>query len=83
MTATKKLLSVDVQDNGTVVVLFDDSAVMYQSMDALQFEIMLFTQNMSNILQLLLLLKYIQDGSTGKTIELDTIQSSNLVTING
>lgn len=83
MTATKTLLSVEVQDNGVVVVMYDDGGVIYQSMDALQFAVMQAAEGTSNQLQMLLLLLYMQDGTVGKTAVLDTLQPVNVVTING
>jgi len=83
MTATKTLLSVEVQDNGTVVVMYDDGGIVYQSMDALQFAVMQAATGTSNQLQMLLLLLYLQDGTVGKTAILDTLQPINVVTING
>ena len=83
MTATKTLLSVNVEDNGTVVVWFDDGGVVYQSMEALQFAVMQAAEGTSNQLQMLLLLLYMQDGTVGKTAVLDTLQPVNVVTING
>lgn len=83
MTATKTLLSVDVQDNGSVVVMFDDGGVVYQSMESLQFTVMQAAENTSNQLQMLLLLLYMQDGTVGKTAVLDTLQPVNVVTVNG
>jgi len=83
MTATKTLLSVEVQDNGTVVVMYDDGGIVYQSMDALQFAVMQAAEGTSNQLQMLLLLLYMQDGTVGKTAILDTLQPVNVVTING
>lgn len=83
MTATKTLISVEIQDNGTVVVMYDDGGVVYQSMDALQFAVMQAAEGTSNQLQMLLLLLYMQDGTVGKTAVLDTLQPVNVVTING
>ena len=83
MTATKTLLSVDLQDNGTVVVMYDDGGTVYQSMESLQFAVMQAAEGTSNQLQMLLLLLYIQDGTVGKTAVLDTLQPVNVVTING
>lgn len=83
MTATKTLLSVDVQDNGSVVVMFDDGGVVYQSMESLQFTVMQAAEGTSNQLQMLLLLLYMQDGTVGKTAVLDTLQPVNVVTVNG
>ena len=83
MTATKTLLSVDVQDNGSVVVMFDDGGVVYPSMESLQFTVMQAAENTSNQLQMLLLLLYMQDGTVGKTAVLDTLQPVNVVTVNG
>jgi hypothetical protein len=83
MTASKTLLSVEVQDNGTVVVFFDDGGVVYQSMEALQFSVNQAAENTSNQLQMLLLLLYMQDGMIGKTAVLDSLQPVNVVTING
>ena len=83
MTATKTLLSVEVQDNGVVIVMYDDGGVIYQSMDALEFAVMQAAELTSNQLQMLLLLLYMQDGTVGKTAVLDTLQPVNVVTING
>ncbi len=83
MTATKTLLSVDVQDNGTVVVFFNDGGVVYQSMEALQFDVTQAAEDTSGQLQMLLLLLYMQDGTVGKTALLDSLQPVNVVTING
>jgi len=83
MTATKTLLSVDVQTNGAVVVMYDDGGTVYQSMDSLQFTVMQAAEGTSNQLQMLLLLLYMQDGQVGKTAVLDTLQPVNVVTING
>ena len=83
MTATKTLLSVDVEDNGTVVVWFDDGGVVYQSMEALQFDVTQAAEGTSSQLQMLLLLLYIQDGVVGKTALLDSQQPVNVVTVNG
>ena len=83
MTATKTLLSVDVQDNGSVVVMFEDGGVVYQSMESLQFTVMQAAEGTSNQLQMLLLLLYMQDGTVGKTAVLDTLQPVNVVTVNG
>jgi hypothetical protein len=83
MTATKTLLSVEVQDNGTVVVMYDDGGTVYQSMESLQFTVMQSAEGTSQQLQMLLLLLYMQDGQVGKTAVLDTLQPVNVVTING
>lgn len=83
MTATKTLVSVEQQDNGVVVVMYDDGGVVYQSMEALQFAVMQAAEGTSNQLQMLLLLLYMQDGTVGKTAVLDTLQPVNVVTING
>jgi N-acetylmuramic acid 6-phosphate (MurNAc-6-P) etherase len=83
MTATKTLVSVDVQDNGTVVVMYDDGGTVYQSMEALQFDVTQAAEGTSSQLQMLLLLLYMQDGNVGKTAILDTLQPVNVVTING
>ena len=83
MTATKTLVSVEEQDNGVVVVMYDDGGVVYQSMEALQFAVMQAAEGTSNQLQMLLLLLYMQDGTVGKTAVLDTLQPINVVTING
>ena len=83
MTATKTLVSVDVEDNGTVVVWFDDGGVVYQSMEALQFDVTQAAENTSSQLQMLLLLLYMQDGIVGKTALLDSLQPVNVVTVNG
>jgi N-acetylmuramic acid 6-phosphate (MurNAc-6-P) etherase len=83
MTASKTLLSVETQDNGTVVVMYDDGGTVYQSMESLQFSVMQAAEGTSNQLQMLLLLLYMQDGQVGKTAVLDTLQPVNVVTING
>ena len=83
MTASKTLLSVEVQDNGTVVVMYDDGGTVYQSMESLQFTVMQAAEGTSNQLQMLLLLLYMQDGIVGKTAVLDSLQPVNVVTING
>lgn len=83
MTATKTLLSVEEQDNGTVVVMYDDGGTVYQSMESLQFTVTQSAEGTSEQLQMLLLLLYIQDGTVGKTAVLDTLQPVNVVTING
>lgn len=83
MTATKTLVSVDVEDNGTVVVWFDDGGVVYQSMEALQFDVTQAAEGTSSQLQMLLLLLYMQDGVVGKTALLDSLQPVNVVTIDG
>lgn len=83
MTATKTLLSVEEQDNGTVVVMYDDGGTVYQSMESLQFTVTQSAEGTSEQLQMLLLLLYMQDGTVGKTAVLDTLQPVNVVTING
>jgi hypothetical protein len=83
MTATKTLVSVDIEENGTVVVWFDDGGVVYQSMEALQFNVMQAAKDTSGQLQMLLLLLYMQDGIVGKTALLDSLQPVNVVTVNG
>ena len=83
MTATKTLLSVEEQDNGTVVVMYDDGGAVYQSMESLQFTVTQSAEGTSEQLQMLLLLLYMQDGTVGKTAVLDTLQHVNVVTING
>jgi len=83
MTATKTLLSVEEQDNGTVVVMYDDGGTVYQSMESLQFTVTQSAEGTSEQLQMLLLLLYMQDGTVGKTAVLDTLQPINVVTING
>ena len=83
MTATKTLLSVEEQENGVVIVMYDDGGVVYQSMEALQFAVMQAAELTSNQLQMLLLLLYMQDGVVGKTVLLDTLQPVNVVTISG
>ena len=83
MTSSKTLLSVDIQDNGTVVVMYDDGGTVYQSMESLQFSVMQAAEGTSQQLQMLLLLLYMQDGIVGKTAILDTLQPVNVVTING
>jgi hypothetical protein len=83
MTATKTLVSVEEQDNGVVVVMYDDGGVVYQSMEALQFAVMQAAEGTSSQLQMLLLLLYMQDGVVGKTALLDSLQPVNVVTING
>jgi hypothetical protein len=83
MTATKTLVSVEEQDNGTVVVMYDDGGTVYQSMEALQFDVMQAAEGTSSQLQMLLLLLYMQDGVIGKTALLDSLQPVNVVTING
>lgn len=83
MTATKTLVSVNIEDNGTVVAWFDDGGVVYQSMEALQFAVMQAAEYTSGQLQMLLLLLYFQDGVVGKTALLDSLQPVNVVTVNG
>lgn len=83
MIATKTLLSVKEQDNGTVVVMYDDGGTVYQSMESLQFTVTQSAEGTSEQLQMLLLLLYMQDGTVGKTAVLDTLQPVNVVTING
>jgi hypothetical protein len=83
MTATKTLFSVDIEDNGTVVVWFDDGGVVYQSMEALQFDVTQAAEDTLGQLQMLLLLLYMQDGIVGKTALLDSLQPVNVVTVNG
>jgi len=83
MTATKTLVSVEEQDNGTVVVMYDDGGTVYQSMESLQFTVTQSAEGTSEQLQMLLLLLYMQDGTVGKTALLDTLQPVNVVTING
>lgn len=83
MTATKTLLSVEEQENGVVIVMYEDSVIAYQSMEALQFAVMQAAELTSNQLQMLLLLLYMQDGVVGKTVLLDTLQPVNVVTISG
>ena len=83
MTATKTLVSVAIEDNGTVVVWFDDGGVVYQSMEALQFDVTQAAEDTSGQLQMLLLLLYMQDGIVGKTALLDSLQPVNVVTVNG
>ena len=83
MTATKTLLSVEEQENGVVIVMYEDSVLAYQSMESLQFAVMQAAELTSNQLQMLLLLLYMQDGVVGKTVLLDTLQPVNVVTISG
>ncbi len=83
MTATKTLLSVEEQDNGVVIVMYEDSVLAYQSMESLQFAVMQAAELTLNQLQMLLLLLYMQDGVVGKTVLLDTLQPVNVVTISG
>ena len=83
MTATKTLLSVDIQDNGAVIVLYNDNGVVYQSMDSLQFAVTQAAEFTSSQLEMLLLLLYMQDSVLGKTALLDSMQPVNVVTISG
>jgi hypothetical protein len=83
VTATKTLLSVEEQENGVVIVMYEDSVLAYQSMESLQFAVMQAAELTSNQLQMLLLLLYMQDGVVGKTVLLDTLQPVNVVTISG
>jgi hypothetical protein len=83
MTATKTLLSVDIQDNGAVIVLYNDNGVVYQSMDSLQFAVTQAAEFTSSQLEMLLLLLYMQDSVLGKTALLDSLQPVNVVTISG
>jgi hypothetical protein len=83
VTATKTLLSVDIQDNGAVIVLYNDNGVVYQSMDSLQFAVTQAAEFTSSQLEMLLLLLYMQDSVLGKTALLDSLQPVNVVTISG
>jgi hypothetical protein len=83
MTASKTLLSVDIQDNGAIIVLYNDGGVVYQSMDALQFAVTQAAEFTSSQLEMLLLLLYMQDSVVGKTALLDSLQPVNVVTISG
>jgi len=83
MTVTKKLLSVDLQENGNVVVLYEDGAKIYHSMEALEFAINQSAENASGLLELLLLMLYLQDGLVDKTVILDTLEPSSVVKIIG
>lgn len=83
MTATKTLVSVEEQENGVVIVMYEDDGTVYQSMEALQFAVMQAAEGTSSQLQMLLLLLYMQDGTVGKTAVLNTLQPVNVVTIDG